>query len=392
MKYVKPERISISGHPELTERWVQERIAEDPSILGLGDLILKDKERLQPLAGRLDLLCQDAESNRRYEIEIQLGKTDESNIIRTIEYWDIERKRYPQYEHTAVIVAEDITSRFLNVISLFNGFVPLVAIQMQAVKIGDQVALIFTKVLDQVRLGMVEEDEAVQETTDRAYWEKRASKATLEMTDELIAILRDFNPKLSPKYNKFYVGLADGSGQPSNFVIFRPKKDWVRIEPRLPKSGDVQTQLEEQGSTSWTTTSGGVGIEFACQRANRRSTRPSSKHSFVGPTMRRRSRATRIPTGGEALRGRRGVTTARIESRTKEGNLEVKRSAQPRLSICQEVAIELLAHGRTTQEMADELAGRGTEARSWPSRVIEEGHDHSMPGAASPYPFSKAQG
>jgi len=44
-----------------------------------------------------------------YEIEIQLGSTDESHIIRTIEYWDIERKRYPQYDHTAVIIAEDIT-------------------------------------------------------------------------------------------------------------------------------------------------------------------------------------------------------------------------------------------------------------------------------------------
>jgi len=126
LKYVKPERIYLSGHPELNERWVQERIAEDPSILGLGDLVLKDKERIQPHAGRLDLLCQEAESNRRYEIEVQLGKTDESHVIRTIEYWDIERKRYPQYDHTAVIVAEDITSRFLNVISLFNGFIPLV--------------------------------------------------------------------------------------------------------------------------------------------------------------------------------------------------------------------------------------------------------------------------
>src|SRR5256885_16076916 len=128
LKYVKPERLMLHKHPELNERWVQQRIAEDPSLLGLGDIILKDKERIQPHAGRLDLLCQDADSNRRYEIEIQLGKTDESHIIRTIEYWDIERKRYPQYDHTAVIVAEAITSRFLNVISLFNGFIPLVAI------------------------------------------------------------------------------------------------------------------------------------------------------------------------------------------------------------------------------------------------------------------------
>ena len=121
MKYEKLTKLSIHNHPELSERWVQERIAEDPSILGLGDLILKDKERTQAGAGRLDLLLQDADSIRRYEVEIQLGKTDESHIIRTIEYWDIERKRNPQYEHTAaVIVAEEITSRFLNVISLFN--------------------------------------------------------------------------------------------------------------------------------------------------------------------------------------------------------------------------------------------------------------------------------
>jgi len=106
MKYEKLSKLSIASHPELSERWVQERIAEDPSLLGLGDLILKDKERRQAGAGRLDLLLQEADSSRRYEVEIQLGKVDESHIIRTIEYWDIERKRYPQYEHTAVIVAE----------------------------------------------------------------------------------------------------------------------------------------------------------------------------------------------------------------------------------------------------------------------------------------------
>jgi hypothetical protein len=98
LKYEKLSKLSIRSHTELSERWVQERIAEDPSILGLGDVILKDKERIQSGAGRLDLLLQEADANRRYEVEIQLGRTDESHIIRTIEYWDIERKRYPQYE------------------------------------------------------------------------------------------------------------------------------------------------------------------------------------------------------------------------------------------------------------------------------------------------------
>src|SRR6266852_9052254 len=120
-KFVKLERIPLQHHADLNERWVQARIAEDPAILGLGDLVLKDKERFQRRAGRLDLLLQEPETNRRYEVEVQLGSTDESHIIRTIEYWDIERKRYPQYEHCGVLVAEDVTSRFLNVISLFNG-------------------------------------------------------------------------------------------------------------------------------------------------------------------------------------------------------------------------------------------------------------------------------
>ena len=247
LRYAKPERIYLKDHSELNEHWVQERIAEDTSLLGLGDLILKDKERSHPRGGRLDLLCQDTETNRRYEIEIQLDKSDESHIIRTIEYWDIERKRYPQYEHTAVLVAEEITSRFLNVISLFNGFIPLVAIQMQAFRLEDQVSLVFTTVLNEMRLGLVDEDEEGQEATDRAYWEKRGTRTTLEITDALLGLINEFAPDLSLKYNKFYIGLATKTGQPNNFVIFRPKKGWVRFEPGLDRSEEIQNKLEEAG-------------------------------------------------------------------------------------------------------------------------------------------------
>jgi len=95
-----------------------------------------------------------------------------------LEYWDVERKRYPQYDHCAVIVAEDITSRFLNVINLFNGSIPLIAIQMTALQVNDGVSLQFTKVLDEVTLGLVDEDEEVQ-TTDRAYWEEKGTRATV---------------------------------------------------------------------------------------------------------------------------------------------------------------------------------------------------------------------
>lgn len=244
--YFKLESVSLKDHPDLNEKWVQDRIAEDPGMLGLGELVLRDRERAQPRAGRLDLLLQDPETNHRYEVEIQLGKTDESHIIRTIEYWDLERRRYPQYEHTAVIVAEEITTRFLNVISLFNGNIPLIALQVRSYKVGDKYALVFTKVLDELRLGLVDEDEEVQETTDRSYWEIKGSKATVAMADELLAILHQFAPKLALKYNKFYIGLAR-DGKASNFVVFRPKKNWISVEPRLEQSEATGKRLAEQG-------------------------------------------------------------------------------------------------------------------------------------------------
>lgn len=246
MSYVRFKRLSLKTHPELTEKWVQDRISEDPSILGLGDLVLKDKERIQPRAGRLDLLLQDAETNSRFEVEIQLGATDESHIIRTLEYWDIERKRYPQYDHTAVIVAEDITSRFLNVIGLFNGTIPLVAIQMSAYLVDDKIGLVFTKVLDYLPRGLVNEDEEVHETTDRSYWEKRGSQKTVALADAMLEMLRQFEPALELKYNKFYIGLAK-NGEPRNFVIFRPTKSFLRFEPRLARSDDTHQALETAG-------------------------------------------------------------------------------------------------------------------------------------------------
>jgi hypothetical protein len=55
LNYVKYEKVSLVSQSELNEKWIQNLIAEHPSILGLGDLILKDKERLQPRAGRLGL-------------------------------------------------------------------------------------------------------------------------------------------------------------------------------------------------------------------------------------------------------------------------------------------------------------------------------------------------
>lgn len=247
MQLAKMERLLLKTHSALNERWVQDRIAEDPTILGLGELVLKDKERMQPRAGRLDLLLQDIESDRRYEVEIQLGRTDESHIIRTLEYWDIERRRYPQYDHCAVIVAEDITSRFLNVISLFNSAVPIVAIQLAAYQINGQVGLVFTTVLNELSRGIDEDDvETTDPPVDEGYWEKKVGRDILGMAKQVLGDARQLDPRLELKFNKSRIRIyKDGIRQ--DFAQFRPTRSTLRLEVELPKSESTDQELEEAG-------------------------------------------------------------------------------------------------------------------------------------------------
>nr|WP_320144509.1 hypothetical protein [uncultured Cohaesibacter sp.] len=247
-QFTRPKRISLKNHPSYTENWVQDIIANDPSILGLGELVLRDRERIQPRAGRLDLLLQDPDSYKRFEVELQLGSTDETHIIRSIEYWDIERKRYPQYEHCAVLVAEDITSRFLNVISLFNGSIPIIAIQMQAYQVGEHITLVFSKILDEFERGMVDEDEDAESApTDRAYWEReKGTPKTLSLVDQLFEMIKEVDPAVELKYNKFYIGLSK-LGRAYNFVQFRPKRQFLNFEPKIPKSEEIDAMLDEAG-------------------------------------------------------------------------------------------------------------------------------------------------
>lgn len=242
-EFERAQVLSMKLEQGLSEKWIEDIIAKEPSIIGLGDLTLRQKEKIQPGAGRLDLLLEDWENDRRYEVELQLGPTDPSHIIRTIEYWDIERKRYPQYDHCAVLIAEDITSRFLNVISLFNGTIPLIAIQMKALRVAGKTTLVFTRVMDVLTRGPDDPD-GYGPSVDRKYWENRASKVTMALVDDLLKIAKELDPSLSLGLTQGYIGMRKG-GEPLNFVIFVPKKSWVRLEPKLPKADDVDRKIEQ---------------------------------------------------------------------------------------------------------------------------------------------------
>lgn len=242
MELHKSRVVSLKSHPVLTERWLQNEIVNDTSILGLGDLVVRSQERNQPKGGRLDLLLEDPDSGTRYEVELQLGTVDESHIIRTIEYWDLERRRYPQYDHVAVIVAEEITSRFFNVIGLFNGFIPIIGIQLNALEVNGYMTLNSTRVLDIQNLGTEEEDSPAL-TTDRPYWESRSTKQVLSVVDGLIELAREVDSRLVARYNKHYIGLGI-DGLANNFISFKPRKKHLCLQIKMPASDEIDEELE----------------------------------------------------------------------------------------------------------------------------------------------------
>ncbi|MCX6585290.1 MAG: hypothetical protein NTX13_01750 [Acidobacteria bacterium] len=244
LTYTLPKRINLKASTEYTEAWVQAKIAETPSILGLGDLTVIGKEIKQPRAGRFDLLLVDSESGKRYEVEVQLGPIDESHIIRTIEYWDLERKLYPQYEHCAVIVAEHITSRFLNVVSLFNSAIPLIAIQLYAFKVEQHLSLVFTTVLSETSRGRLEPDTTTP-SANREYWLKKAAKNTVDAADSLESLVKEMDQTLKLNYTKGYIGLSNQHNIANNFLTIQPNKSGLVLSIRLEQIDSLEDRLSQ---------------------------------------------------------------------------------------------------------------------------------------------------
>jgi hypothetical protein len=151
------------------EYWLQDKISEDSSILGLGDLERVTNEKVQSSGGRLDLLLKDPEDDSMFEVELMLGKVDESHIIRTIEYWDIEKRRWGKRNHTAVLVAERINTRFINVVHLLSQAIPIIGIQVSVVELEGKRGLHFTEMINSYE---EPEEEGDSPPVDEAYWKK----------------------------------------------------------------------------------------------------------------------------------------------------------------------------------------------------------------------------
>jgi hypothetical protein len=224
----------------LDEKWLQNQIQIDPSLLGLGELEVAGREHRQPVGGRIDFLMRNVETDTYYEVEVMLGALDESHIIRTIEYWDIERQRRPNADHRAVIVAEQITTRFFNVLRLLNRAVPLIAIKLSTFKNNDgSITLHPVIVLDVIE--EVFDDHIVDQTemSDRPYWEKKSS-STLAIMDKVVFMLKAVDVEARVTYNRHHIAIGS-TGR--NFCWFHPRKAQGRSHIELRAGSDARDSV-----------------------------------------------------------------------------------------------------------------------------------------------------
>jgi predicted transport protein len=119
------------------------------------------------------------------------------------------------------------------------------AIQVTAIETAEGGGLQFTKVLDTVRLGYLDDDEETAEPTDRNYWEtKRGTKQTVAMADRVCEIAKTFAPSTQLNYNKHYIGFTV-EGRSLNFAVLRPRRSALNVDIRLPQSDEHDKAISD---------------------------------------------------------------------------------------------------------------------------------------------------
>ncbi len=186
------------------EYWLQDIIYDNPKILGLGNLIAVNKEKKQSNGGRLDILLKDPTDNSMYEVEVMLGETDPSHIIRAIEYWDNEKRKYPQRQHFCVLVAESFDRRYFNVIQLMSLNIPMIAVQADLLEVNDEKILNFTKIID--IYSEPEEDESEIKQVNESTW-NNDSPWTNSNAKALNEILKNKHDRINFRYTQSYISI-----------------------------------------------------------------------------------------------------------------------------------------------------------------------------------------
>jgi hypothetical protein len=213
-----------------------------------------------------------------FEVELQLGATDETHIIRTIEYWANEKRKWPKRRHTAVLVAEEINSRFFNVVQLLSLAVPIVGIQANMVQVAETRALNFSKVIDTYE--EPEEAETQQVPYDENYWIKN-HPGSLECAKWYRSLLEKLYGEVPAKYFEWYISfLVDGVAR---VWVNRRKNNRVFIQVKVGENNLQETsqRLIADGVSATTRAWGAVNFNVNLQQLKDK----AATHEWLASTL-----------------------------------------------------------------------------------------------------------
>jgi len=234
------------------ENWLQEQIAAKPNIIGLGDLVLVEREKRQLSGGKLDILLKNREGDTLFEVEVMLGETDGDHISRTIEYWDLEQRQDLKRKHFPVLIAEGVTRRFFNLIYRLSLSIPIVAIKANIVEVEGKNALHFTTILNAFQDSEADGRRQIETASNGGrsvedYWQKK-SPATLVAVQNLRKAIPTDCPRITIYYQKRSVSIMY-----KGYYVFRikPEGKHFLVEFWLNKRAKTGAKLIESKGLSF---------------------------------------------------------------------------------------------------------------------------------------------
>ena len=69
------------------------------------------------------------------------------------------------------------------------------------------------------------------------------------MADKILSNIVEFDPDAEFNYNKFYIGLKF-NGRSKNYSIFRPKKNFLAVEIKLPQTEENDEIINQADITT----------------------------------------------------------------------------------------------------------------------------------------------
>jgi len=250
-QFVASTRVALRDL-RLPESWLERKIREEPTILGLGGITKVFFQRKYKKAGRGDLILLDEENSILYSAELMLDEIDESHIVRCVDYWLTETRKPSNKDWSviAVLAAESIReSRWFPVIEFLSQKMPLTVLEVAALKVSGHTTLTFTKFFDgQDQLEHVEggEEDSGRIDVDKGYWAGKRPGEIIRVAESLARIFRSPNKQLRVTYLQGFWGFALGE-KPKNFVTITPKQKFVNVRARIRDTESWSERLKKAG-------------------------------------------------------------------------------------------------------------------------------------------------